>query len=260
MKYNNKIFEIKPLKEKYPIIGRDKEIEELIYRVNSGSIVLINGKPGSGKTRLLKAVIDEFKGEGKVIYLDGNKINLRLDISKLIKNKPKGMILLFDNVNQLSKLNNEKIKYYYDEGKIKSIIFTTSNLSKINFSDSLYSRIGNNFLNLKKLSKKNIITIIENRFNDNELTEKNEIIKIIKQSSELKEILNNLRIKYSEEEIYQEDLKEENIFCEICNEKLIKINSEWRCKNCDLFCKNCGYLLDEDDENCPKCDFEVTEK
>ena len=59
-------------------------------------MLLIEGKTGTGNTGLLKYAIDNFKGEGKVVYVDGNKLNKKLNERDLLKKK--GMILLMDNV------------------------------------------------------------------------------------------------------------------------------------------------------------------
>ena len=103
-------FELNPFNIDFALVGRKNEAEELLYRIEAGSMMVIEGKEGSGKTALLKHAIDNFKGKGKVIYVDGNKLSKRLNIDsllikrsgflrgKLLKKKPKEMILLLDNV------------------------------------------------------------------------------------------------------------------------------------------------------------------
>ena len=85
LKFKHDPFEIDPINTNYELINRDKEQKELLYRILSGSMLLIEGKSGSGKTALLKYAIDNFKGKGKVIYVDANKLNKRLDIHDLLK-------------------------------------------------------------------------------------------------------------------------------------------------------------------------------
>jgi len=110
----------------YELVDRERECKELLYMILSGNMMVIEGKPGFGKTMLLMYAIDNFKGKGKVIYVDARKLNKKLDIEKLMikrygffKGKllgklPKNMILLLDNVESISKRNCEKIRYYFD--------------------------------------------------------------------------------------------------------------------------------------------------
>ena len=165
--FDDNPFNIDALKTDFNFIGRDKEAKEILYRIASGSMLLIEGKAGIGKTALLKYAIDNFKGEGKVIYVDGNKLNKRLDVSDLLKKKPKGMILLMDNVQYLSKKNNERIKYYYDQDYIKSVVFTTTDYSLVRFTNAIKDRIGKNIIKLKKLKPSYAIKIAGERLNDN---------------------------------------------------------------------------------------------
>ena len=186
-----KIFEINPFKTNITIVGRDKETEDTIYRIMSGSMLLIEGKEGYGKTILLKYAIDNFKGKGKVIYVDASKLDKKLDIVELLRKKPKGMILLMDNVQELSIRNNEKIKYYYDEDRIKSVVFTTSSYASVEFTDAIRDRIGKNVIKLKKLTQQEVSKIIKTRLGKREEMIPSEIIKELYINSEnLNEILN----------------------------------------------------------------------
>ena len=137
------------------LIGMEEEAKELLYRVKAGSMVFIEGKEGSGKTVLLKHVIDNFKGEGKVVYLDANKVNKTEDIEKILfkKGKKKGMILLLDNVSSLSKHNSEKIKYLFDEDFIKSVVFTGESFGSAVLSESIKQRIGSRIIKVPEMEE-----------------------------------------------------------------------------------------------------------
>ena len=165
--FDNNPFELNPLETDFNLIGKEKEGKEILYRIASGSMLLIEGKTGTGKTALLKYAVDNFKGEGKVVYVDGNKLNKRLNVSDLLKKK--GMILLMDNVQYLSKKNNERIKYYYDEDYIKSAVFTTTDYSLVNFSNAIKDRIGKNIIKLKDLRQSNALKIAKERWGDKEI-------------------------------------------------------------------------------------------
>lgn len=268
--FDDNPFNLNPLKTDFSLIGRDKEAKEILYRIISSSMLLIEGKVGTGKTALLKYAIDNFKGKGKVIYVDGNKLNKRLNVSDLLKKKPKGMILLMDNVQYLSKKNNEKIKYYYDEDYIKSVVFTTTAYSLVSFTNAIKDRIGTNIIQLKNLSQSSALEIVKERLNDKEILSEDVLKQLYNDSNNIKEFLRNCDllcsyiVKKGKEKAKKEDIKkmpkakieeekEQTDTCSECGEKLVKVGEYWRCKNCDQYCTACGALVADEDIECPEC-------
>ncbi|MCK5107565.1 MAG: AAA family ATPase [Nanoarchaeota archaeon] len=269
-------FNLNPLETNFELIGRDLEAKEILYRILSGNLLLIEGQKGSGKTVLLKYAIDNFKGKGKVIYIDCQKLNKRLNINNLLKKKPNGMILLLDNVQELSKRNNLRIKDAYDKNSIKSVIFTTTNYNLINFTDSIKDRIGNNIIKLRKLNESTALEIIEDRFENNDLVSQIILKRLFAESKNIKEFIfkSNELIRYVLENSLERatikhldllpDYVEEEDFdntklCSDCKSKLVKAGNYWRCKNCDNYCDNCGTLVEEEDNFCPRCGAQIEE-
>jgi len=186
-------FSTDPRENHDKLVGMEEIIEEIFYRINSGSMLVVEGPEGSGKTTLLMVAARKFGGKKKVVYIDCSVLNKKLNITRVLQNrygffgrlfnkKPKNMILLMDNVHELSKLNTERLKYYFDQNYIKSIIFTTEKYSKVKFSDSLKDRIGKRVIKIPKLSEYDAVEIIRKRINDdnNELFNENIIKKIFK--------------------------------------------------------------------------------
>lgn len=268
-------FSVDTLNTKFDIIGRDVECEEVIYRIASSSMLLIEGKYGVGKTTLLKHAIDNFKGKGKVIYIDARKLNKRLDIAKLIHKKPKGMILLLDNVQYLSKKNNDKIKYYFDQDRIKSVVFTTTAYSDVNFVDSIKDRIGTNIIKLRPLNQSTTLEIAKERLNPIDIMPEVVLKKIYDNTSNIKDFIrmcNTLGEYLANEgkeiaslydlkriELPENNDKQDINVCNKCREPLVKIGEYWRCKNCDQYCMNCGAIVTDDDKYCPECGVEFEE-
>jgi len=281
--YDENPFELNPFKIDFKLANRKSEAEELLYRIEAGTIMLIEGKEGSGKTALLKHAIDNFKGKGKVIYINGDKLSKRLDVEellikraglirgRLLKKKPKGMILLFDNVHQLTRKNCEKIKFYFDQDYLKSVVFTASSYNNVEFTESLRDRIGERIIRLNSLKEEDAVQIVKDRFKEDFLTE--DIIREIYRNSNknlkkflndsffiAEHIFNNDKKKIEKNEVksilkekeYTEEEPQTNI-CPDCKDELQKIVDYWRCKNCDTYCKKCGALVDENDLECPEC-------
>ncbi len=271
-------FDVNTLKTKFKIIGREFEAKEIIYRIASGSMLLIEGKSGFGKTALLKHAIDNFKGKGKVVYVDASSLNKRLDIAKLIYKKPKGMIILLDNVQYLSKKNNDKIKYYYDQDRIKSVVFTTNSYELVNFSDSIIDRIGNNVIKLKNLSQSYVVELARGRLAGFDIISDTILKKIYSNAKNIKEFLlmcnslgeyladegkqtaNLYDLKHIDTESFDKLEINGSGVCDNCGADLIKIGGYWRCENCDQYCLNCGALVEEKDSYCPECGVEFEEE
>ena len=116
-----------------PLRYEDK-VKDLLYFIESGSLVIIKGPKHSGKTWLASQIISKHKGKGKVIYLDLDKYNDEIDIANvLIGNQnllrrfrnlyPKNMILIIDNAISLNNDFYKRLQFFYDQGYIKSAIF-----------------------------------------------------------------------------------------------------------------------------------------
>lgn len=209
--------------ESTQLIGYDEILDEALYRVESGGILVIESKKGTGKTAVLKQIINKYKGHGRVAYVDSTlvvepnienvllqKYGLR---GRLFKKMPQQMILLVDDIETLSEKNNERIKFFYDQNYIKSIVFTTSDVKKVKFSESLKQRIGK-IIKLNEITENHAIDIINSRIPNNEILKEDAIKEIFKISKKnLKEFIKNseILVKYAVEnkvEITKDNIKD----------------------------------------------------
>ncbi len=156
------------------LVTNEDKADDLIYYVESEGMVLIQGPKNSGKTRLAMEVIDRFKGEGKVIYIDLDKYKKELDIGHLLvgnqgflrrffNRMPKDFILIVDNAINLDTDFYRRIQYFYDQGYLKSVIFIKNSYHELVLPNSMASRIGNKVINLKGLKKEDCLKIASNR-------------------------------------------------------------------------------------------------
>lgn len=160
------------------IVGRDEIIDDLVYRVKAGTLVYVEGPVGSGKSSLLRMLIRKFRGKGQVIYVNCEKFENDLNIEDLLvqrnglikgmlmKQKPKNMILLLDNVKELSFKNMERIKYFFDENFLRTVVFTGEGFDETGFSDSLVQRIEGRVVNLPDLETYQIVDLVRERVGD----------------------------------------------------------------------------------------------
>ncbi len=188
------------------VFGMDKIIDDLIYRVESGSMVFVEGKEGLGKSALLMKLVDFFGGKVKVFFFVCGHIERKVNIEKLMVGKygffgrifgarPKNMMLFLDNASSLSKRNCERIKYYFDNNFIKSVVFTGVSYSRAHFSKSVRDRIGGRVIRLKELDDNQLVDLVKERAPGVDLFSDEIIKKVYKQSgNNTKKFLSHLSL------------------------------------------------------------------
>ncbi len=290
--YYQNPFLINPMKERTSMIGARQQLEDAMYYLQAGNLVVVEAKKGNGKTKFLRTLIDNFRG--KVIYVNARKLDKTLDVEELLRNKngfsgkimgkkPKGMMLMIDNAEELSLVNIERLKNYFDQGYLQSIIFTTSDLESCEFSNSMKNRIGRRVITLEKPEYNDMKAIIKERLDEKEDEEEplinEEHIKKIYETSEsvgdmfvrMESAFEKMDTKGDETisaEHYNEKLdKDDNEYIEIelklskekrdllykDDGKILKVGSYYRDPTKDMFCSNCGAIVDENDMKCPEC-------
>jgi hypothetical protein len=158
------------------LMFNEKELDDLLYYVKSGSMVSIKGPKYSGKTFLAMKLIEAFKGKGKLIYIDLDTYAKELDIGhilignqpihrKLLNMYPKDMILIIDNAITMENDFYKRLQYFYDQNYLRSVILINKENELVEMPGSVISRIGNKQINLKELNKENTINIVLNRLN-----------------------------------------------------------------------------------------------
>lgn len=188
-------FSIKPAPFDFKVVGQDKILDELYYNIPNGSMSFIEGKFGNGKTTMLKHLINKFRGEKKVVYFACNRIDKDLNIETLLKGKygfwgrlfgltPRDMIVLLDEAQDLTPENTERIKYFFDQGNIKSVVFTGISYDKCKLHESIKDRIGKEgVLKLNELNEDEAVFLIRNRIGETNLMSDDVIKKIWKSSN-----------------------------------------------------------------------------
>lgn len=299
--YYENPFLINPLKESTPIFGQEKQLQDVMYYIKSGSLVFVQAGKGAGKTKFLRTIINNFKG--RIIYVNAAKLTKTLNVEDLLRkknglsgkmfgNKPRDMILILDNVDELSNVNLERIKYYYDQGFLQSVVFSGNDFSKTNFPESLNTRIGKRVLVLDELTKTQAVelalTRLDETLDDEEpLIKKSLIEKIFETSKKNPRMFlinlhrvfeemhfedadvvetKHLRVledKLDEEDVEELDLalgaelvREEEQMMDARGNKILKVGEYYRCPDYDMFCGNCGAIVTENDTVCPECKAE----
>lgn len=172
-------FSTDPFNAGYTLVNYSQLVDDLLYYTASGSMILLQGTSGSGKTMMLRQVIDRHKGYGKVAYIDGKSITKQIDVetilnrkgrgmidTMLFKRKPSGMILLLDDIETISAKQFEKIKYYFDQDYIRTVIFTIHTTQQLDMPLSIRDRISGRNITIPPIISFDALRIIRDRFSD----------------------------------------------------------------------------------------------
>ncbi|MAG52406.1 MAG: hypothetical protein CMH62_00415 [Nanoarchaeota archaeon] len=191
----NNPFSIKPAPFDFRIVGQDDILDELVYKIPAGTMSFVEGNLGTGKSTIMKHLIHRFKGKGQVIFFSCNRIDTDLNIEQLLIDKygfwgrmfkahPKNMIVLLDEAQELTQENTERIKYFFDQGNIKSVVFAGTKYNDTKFHDSVKERIGDGVLKLKNLSEEEAVSLIRNRIGNLNLLSDDIVKKLFKLAKE----------------------------------------------------------------------------
>lgn len=129
-------FTIKPT-HAFSFYATQTVIKQIDDSIMQGKIIVIEGSFGVGKTTYLRTIIDLHKGKKKVIYFSCNRLRESLDVNRLLygrnvltralKMKSKGMILLLDEAQNLHSTDFGKLLVEHNKGFFQSILFVTHN-------------------------------------------------------------------------------------------------------------------------------------
>ena len=190
--YEELDFDENPFTKDAKIVGYEELLDDMFYNIVAGNMLFIEGEAGTGKTKLLKEAIRRFGGHGKVIYVNCKKLHKELNVERLLKDrygwfttkllnkKPKNMILLLDEVEHLSKKNCERIKYYYDQNFLRSVIFASNDYDVADLNESIKQRIHKK-LSIKNLSDYEAVQMVRERIGNDMLPDR--IVKHIYKNS-----------------------------------------------------------------------------
>ncbi len=197
--FNNPL-SIKPAAFHNELMGYDQTIEEVNNKIKESGIMQIYGEYGTGKTTVLKKIIDEFKGRKRVIYYNCNQSEKSIDFDKLLINaggffrklfriRKKNMIILLDESQDMNKKDLKQVKAYYDEGFFKSVIFVSK--GDIRLTGELENIIGKNKYGLAGLNKKEAVKMVRKRIGKLKILSDESIIKIFNKNNNPRFFLKN---------------------------------------------------------------------
>ncbi len=184
-------FSIKPAFMHDEVIAYD--LESIYNKIDYGEVIFIEGPYGSGKSTILKNIINEFGGKKQVVYYSANRRGKAINFEKLLKGKygfigkslglmPKDMILLLDEADSMGKDDFDNLQHYYENGNFKSIVFVADNFDKLKINDYFLDLVQDNIISLTELDEDEAVSLIHSRIGDSDFIS-DDIIKRIYQLS-----------------------------------------------------------------------------
>ena len=175
--FHNNPFSIKPAAFHDELISYD--LEYVYGKISDGEMIFIDGQYGTGKTTILKNIINRFRGQKKVVYYNFNRhdeFNIvklvngaNSSINKVIGIFPKNLIVLLDEVEKINQADGNKLLDFYDEGIIKSIIFVNNDYYASKLPKDLEERLNGNIIRTRELSLNDAIKLIRKRIGNIDL-------------------------------------------------------------------------------------------
>jgi hypothetical protein len=220
----NNPFSIKPAIFSDKVVGYEEVVDEISYGILNKKMLFLEGEYGEGKSTILKRLVNDFGGKKQVIYYSCNRVESRLNVKKLLNGrygfwgklfdlKPKDMILLLDEAQELCKKDYSKLYSYFQEGYIKSIVFVGKEFDKKEIDEKIVELMKE--VKLRKLSDDEAVKVVRRRIGSLPLLS-DEVIKNVFNMSDnnIRVMLKNLEslckhaVNYGETKISEELVKE----------------------------------------------------
>ncbi|MGM5488926.1 MAG: AAA family ATPase [Nanobdellota archaeon] len=192
-------FSVKPQESSEDFFGQKNLVKKVLNHVQKGEVCVVRGKYGTGKTTILKGIIDRYRGKRKVAYYNAYTSERSIDYEDILVQggsrlstffgiKSKGMILLLDEAHNLMKGDFERMVNYYLDGYFKAIILVTSDVN-YEFPSIAKDLISDRDYELEKMGEEDAWKMVESRLEGVELLDKELVKKILKQSESPRDFL-----------------------------------------------------------------------
>ena len=184
--FHNNPFSIKPAAFHADMVAYD--LDYIYEKIDNAELLFIEGLYGSGKTTILKSIINNFRGKNKIIYFSFNN-GQDFDTKKLIDGansffrrisglKVRDIIMLLDEVGNMTKNHAKDILNFYQTGIVQSIVFVDKDFNKVSFPDDVQTYLNGNVIRTVDLNQEEAIDLVQSRLGDIDLFS-NKVIKKI---------------------------------------------------------------------------------
>lgn len=148
---------------KVDLLGRDKEINELLAALGESQFVLVHGRPGCGKTRLCLEALRRFANFSGAhpLVIQSNRLPIWNDLANDVPKEDPSIILL-DDANELSDLEGFA-DYVSNRGNIK-VLMTVRNYAYEHVKISISKFCRPYLYEVNPLNEETALNVVENGF------------------------------------------------------------------------------------------------
>lgn len=148
---------------KVDLLGRDKEIDELLAALGESQFVLVHGRPGCGKTRLCLEALRRFANFSGAhpLVIQSNRLPIWNDLANDVPKEDPSIILL-DDANELSDLEGFA-DYVSNRGNIK-VLMTVRNYAYEHVKISISKFCRPYLYEVNPLNEETALNVVENGF------------------------------------------------------------------------------------------------
>lgn len=148
---------------KVDLLGRDKEINELLTALEENQFVLVHGRPGCGKTRLCLEALRRFANSSGAhpLVIQSNKLPIWDDLANDVPKEDPSIILL-DDANELSGLEGFA-DFVSNKGNIK-VLMTVRNYAFEYVKVSISKFCRPYLYEVNPLDEETALNVVENGF------------------------------------------------------------------------------------------------
>jgi len=181
--FHSNPFSIKPAAFNNELIAYD--MGYIHKKIDEGEVLFVEGRYGTGKTTILKNIINEFRGRNKIIYFSFNA-GKKFDAEKLLDGanslmrriagmQVRNVIFLLDEVHTMTKTDANELLKHYKEGSIKSLVFVTHDANLVSFPEELDTVLNGNVIKTINLSQPEAVDLVRRRIGNISLLSDNMI-------------------------------------------------------------------------------------
>ncbi len=168
-------FSIKPTWRPEELIGYN--LEKLYARVEQGGLVFVEGIYGAGKTSLLNLVKRRFSLKHRVLYYACNRKDLNLDfdslleksnglLGTLLRREPRGLILLLDEAQELTKLDFRRLYYLYQSNVFRSVVLMLDDVGQLRIPFEYETFTHCHLYRLENITEEQAVALVRKRIGD----------------------------------------------------------------------------------------------
>ncbi|HDP74015.1 MAG TPA: ATP-binding protein [Candidatus Woesearchaeota archaeon] len=216
-------FTIKPSMYFYELFGLNSQLDMIASQLKLGSVIFIESPYGTGKTAIMKNLIDKLKGEEKIIYKSLNSTDRSLELEELLKGrsgflgwlfglKAKSVVLMIDEASHITLKDIGNIQRFRETGNIKSVALSAASFDECIHKDKLKKLVGSNIIELNQMKKQDAIELVRSRVGELEIISNEIIEKIFEVSSNPRELLEKAgdairnAVEKDKQEVTEEDI------------------------------------------------------